>query len=626
MARKPVSGRGGLSAYIPSRMTSALGPILLALLPILLAAPGFGAEWKRAECPLSTVWTATVNPQKCLPEYPRPQMVRKGWTNLNGLWGYTIQAKGLGSPKEFEGSILVPFPVESSLSGVKRPLTPAERLWYMRTFTVPKTKGNRVLLHFGAVDWQAEVFVNGTKVGSHEGGYDPFTIDVTAALRSSEPQELRVSVWDPTDTALQPRGKQTLNPRGIWYTAVSGIWQTVWLESVPATYISRLVMIPDVDRKRLKLTVLSDANVSFDATAKLRGTVVGRIAGNTNQETYIALKEPELWSPDSPVLYDIEISLKSGDAVNSYFGLRKIEQRAARDGTFRLFLNNLPLFQIGTLDQGWWPDGLYTAPSDEALRFDIETLKKLGLNMCRKHVKVEPARYYYWCDKLGLMVWQDMPSAMVETRPTGVKPGGNDVTFASEEDAVFRRELRALVENARNSPSIVGFVPFNEGWGQHNTNEILKWVQSLDPSRLVDGPSGWEDRGYGDMKDMHKYPGPDMFPVLPGRTSVLGEFGGLGFPVPDHLWWNKRNWGYRTFSSREELQSAYADLMRALEPLVVKGLAAAIYTQTTDVEGEINGLMTYDRRDLKFDAAKLKAMHQHLIELGTGRITPSAMR
>ena len=616
-----------LTTQRPSRRNAAIHWAALAFLQILLAMPGFSADWKRADGPLSTPWTATVDPQKCLPEYPRPQMVRKGWTNLNGLWEYAIRAKDTESPKNFDGTILVPFPVESALSGVKRALTPADRLWYRRTFTVPEGNRRRVLLHFGAVDWQTEVFVNNKKVGSHEGGYDPFTMDVTDALRSGGgAQELRVSVWDPTNTALQPRGKQTLKPEGIWYTAVSGIWQTVWLESVPATHISRLVMTPDVDAKRLKLTVLSDTKVPFNAVAKLHGAIAGRVGGTTNQETFIALNDLKLWSPDSPVLYDLEISLKSGDAVTSYFGMRKIEQRLDSNGASRLFLNNQPLFQIGTLDQGWWPDGLYTAPSDEALRFDIETLKRVGFNMCRKHVKVEPARYYYWCDKLGLMIWQDMPSAMVDSRPTGVKPGGNDVSFASDEGAAFRRELRAVVENSVNSPSVVGFVPFNEGWGQHDTNEILKWVKSLDPSRLVDGPSGWEDRGYGDMKDLHKYPGPGMFPVVSGRASVLGEFGGLGFPVPDHLWWNKRNWGYRTFTTREELQSAYATLMKELEPLVVNGLAAAIYTQTTDVEGEVNGLMTYDRRELKFDAVKLKAMHQHLIELGSAPAVAAAKR
>jgi hypothetical protein len=281
-----------------------------------------------------------------------------------------------------------------------------------------------------------------------------------------------------------------------------------------------------------------------------------------------------------------------------------------------LFLNGQPLFMIGPLDQGWWPDGLYTAPTDEALRFDIETLKKLGFNMCRKHVKVEPARYYYWCDKLGFMVWQDMPSAMPKGHTAVRRGAAGDLEFTAPEDAIFRRELEALVRNLANVTSIIAWVPFNEGWGQHDTNNILKWVKSLDTSRLVNAPSGWEDRGYGDMKDMHEYPGPGMYPVTPGRASVLGEFGGLGLPVEGHLWWNKRNWGYRTFEDLAKLQAGYEDLMQKLEPLVKQGLAAAIYTQTTDVEGEVNGLMTYDRKVVKYDAAKLAEWHRRIIAAG----------
>jgi len=595
-----------------ARWSASLALLLVTLVPAIAAGP-----WKQAAGPLTTEWTAAVSPTNALPEYPRPQMTRPNWVNLNGLWDYAIRPKSENAPEQYEGSILVPYPVESSLSGVMKPLTPDNRLWYRRTITAATRKGQRVLLHFGAVDWRAEVFANGVSVGTHEGGYDPFTVDITKALRPGAKQEIRVAVWDPTDQGLQPRGKQTLKPQGIFYTAVSGIWQTVWLETVPDAYITRLAEVPDLDGKRLCLTVFAAANAPFTAVARLNGKIVGRVSGTTNQEAALALSELQPWSPTTPVLYDLDVRLKSGDAVKSYFGMRKIEARAGADGIVRLLLNGQPLFQIGTLDQGWWPDGLYTAPTDAALRSDIETLKKLGFNMCRKHVKVEPARYYYWCDKLGFMIWQDMPSAMSDIRPSGVEPGHADVTFTAEDDAVFRRELRALVEAVGNAPSIVGFVPFNEGWGQHQTNEILQWVKSLDPSRLVDGPSGWEDRGYGDMKDMHKYPGPGMFPVVPDRVSVLGEFGGLGFPVPDHLWWNKRNWGYRNFKTRDELQAAYTKLIEDLEPLVAKGLSAAIYTQTTDVEGEVNGLMTYDRRVLKYDAAKLKALHEHVIALGS---------
>lgn len=605
------------NARVKARVTGLGLPVALLLSVVWPAA---GAEqWKPAAGPLTTEWTASVSPENALPEYPRPQLVRSNWVNLNGVWDYAIRPKGENSPENFDGSILVPFPVESSLSGVMKPLTPENRLWYRRTISVQAQKGKRVLLNFGAVDWSTEVFVNGVKAGTHEGGYDPFTIDITSALRAGAKQELRVGVWDPTDQGLQPRGKQALKPQGIFYTAVSGIWQTVWLETVPETYIARLAETPDVDGKRLRLTVFSATNVPFEAVARLNGKVVGRVSGTTNQESALAVSELKLWSPETPALYDLDVRLKSGDAVKSYFGMRKVEVRAGADGVVRLLLNGRPLFQIGTLDQGWWPDGLYTAPADAALRFDIETLKKLGFNMCRKHVKVEPARYYYWCDKLGLMLWQDMPSAMSDIRPSNVETGHPDVTFTPQDDAVFRRELRALVENVGNAPSIVGLVPFNEGWGQHDTNEILKWVKSLDPSRVVDGPSGWEDRGFGDMKDMHKYPGPGMFPASADRASVLGEFGGLGFPVPDHLWWNKRNWGYRSYNTRDALQAAYTELIQNLEPLVAKGLSAAIYTQTTDVEGEVNGLMTYDRRVLKYDGAKLKALHERIIALGAGQ-------
>ncbi len=592
------------------------------VLPVLLLAylpPCLAADWRIAENPLLTPWAAQVRPSRVLPEYPRPQMVRGEWTSLNGLWDYAITPKDSGPPEKFQGSLLVPFPIESALSGVKRALTPDDRLWYRRSFRAPDLNGKRLLLHFGAVDWRAEVFVNGTRVGKHEGGYDPFTFDITSALKpAAAEQELVVAVWDPTDTALQPRGKQTLNPKGIWYTAVSGIWQTVWLEPVPKTYITGVCATPDVDGHKVLVSVQTSAADEFVATARLRGKAVGRITGKTNTTAAVPLQRVELWSPGAPVLYDLEIAIKSGDSVKSYFGMRKIQVRKDAAGYNRLFLNNQPLFHIGTLDQGWWPDGLYTAPTDEALRFDIETLKKLGFNMMRKHVKVEPARFYYWCDKLGLMVWQDMPSAMMRARSTSVRPKSpEDVSFTPEEAAAFQRELQAIVSNFANVPSIVAWVPFNEGWGQHRTNEVLKLVKSMDPSRLVDGPSGWEDRGYGDMKDTHVYPGPRMHPVMPDRASVLGEFGGLAYPVMGHLWWtDKSTWlGYRMMADRAALKAAYEDLIAKLYALVKEGLAAAVYTQTTDVEGEINGLLTYDRKVLKLDPARLSELHCKLIEI-----------
>jgi beta-galactosidase/beta-glucuronidase len=570
------------------------------------------ADWKPADSPLTTPWTNKVTADHALPDYPRPQLERPKWTNLNGLWDYAIRPKGEGRPTQFEGKLLVPFAVESALSGVKRPLTPDQRLWYSRSFTATPAKGSRLLLHFGAVDWRAEVFVNGKPAGTHEGGYDPFTLDITDALKPGAAQELTVAVWDPTDSALQPRGKQVLNPNSIWYTAVSGIWQTVWLEPVPTVYIQGIAMTPDIDAHQLRLMVHAGAAADFTAIAKLHGRSVGRISGKANTEVWLPLSVTELWSPDSPTLYDLEIALKSGDAVKSYFGMRSVEARADSEGHNRIFLNHQPLFQIGPLDQGWWPDGLYTAPTDEALRSDIEALKKMGFNMARKHVKVEPARWYYWCDKLGFLVWQDMPSAMTRTPPSGVRKGApEDVQFPAEAAAGWERELKAILAANSNSPSIIVWVPINEGWGQHATNDVLK--KSIDPSRLVDGPSGWEDRGWGDLKDMHSYPGPDMFPAMKDRVSVLGEFGGLGLPLAGHLWWDKRNWGYKTFEDRVQLQAAYEGLIEKLAPLVKEGLAAAIYTQTTDVEGEINGLMTYDRKVMKFDAAKLAELHRKLI-------------
>jgi hypothetical protein len=378
-------------------------------------------------------------------------------------------------------------------------------------------------------------------------------------------------------------------------------------------------MTPDLDGNRLHLTVHSPASGEFGVRVMLAGKTVGQGTGQLNAPIDVALSDIAPWSPDSPTLYDVEITLPEGDRVTSYIGMRKVEIRKDSAGFNRIFLNDKPLFNIGPLDQGWWPDGLYTAPTDAALRSDIETLKRMGFNMARKHVKVEPARYYYWCDKLGFMIWQDMPSAMPKEHSAVNRGSPDDLPFTTAEDADYRKELAAELHNLHNVTSIIAWVPFNEGWGQHDTNAILKWVKSVDSSRLVDGPSGWEDRGYGDMKDMHSYPGPDMFPVLEDRASVLGEFGGLGLPIEDHLWWNKRNWGYRTFPDRTALQAGYDDLMRKLEPLVRKGLAAAIYTQTTDVEGEVNGLMTYDRKVIKYDVEKLAQWHKRMIATGEGK-------
>ena len=569
------------------------------------AAFTVAAEWKPAESTLMTRWAKDVSPDSVHPEYPRPQMVRKDWLNLNGLWEYAICAKDDPQPKEFDGKILVPFPVESALSGVKKTVTPDDRLWYRRTFAVPEfTKGQRLLLHFQAVDWHAKVSVNGRQVGEHKGGYDPFTFDITDALTDAAEQEIVVSVWDPTNKGPQPRGKQVLEPRGIWYTAVTGIWQTVWLEAVPETYVRSLKIVPDLDANCLRLTVTTDGDAEVWAKAFDGEQPIASAEGKTGKTLALAIESPKLWSPDSPFLYDLRVGVQDGDEVASYFGMRKIEVKKDEAGVNRLFLNNEALFQIGPLDQGWWPDGLYTAATDDALVYDVEITKKLGFNMARKHVKVEPERWYYHCDRLGLLVWQDMPSGGGAGEPVG-----DGTKFPR---SAFELEWKRVITAFHNHPSIVMWVPFNEGWGQHETPAIVEATKQLDPTRPVNEASGWSDEGSGDVKDIHKYPGPAMPPVEEKRVGVLGEFGGLGLPVRGHLWWDKRNWGYRNLTSLEQLQTDYDNLIQRLRPMIGKGLAAAVYTQTSDCEGEVNGLMTYDREVVKFDLEHMHAVHAPL--------------
>lgn len=580
-------------------------------------------EYAIPEGAMVTRWAADVSPKQPLREYPRPQLVREKWVNLNGLWDYAIQPKAAENPPDkFDGKILVPFAIESALSGVRKTVGPENRLWYKTTFRAPELpKEGRLLLHFGAVDWHAVVWVNGIQVGEHKGGFDPFTLDITDAIgtRKSPTEDLVVAVWDPTDAGPQPRGKQVQRPGGIFYTSVTGIWQTVWLEPLPKTYIRGVKIDGDFDKMEYTITV--DVNAPNDEIVLHVSSTVTDYVDTSETETQangttLTLKTaPQYaWTPEHPYLHEIKITAKrkgdaSEDKVGTYFGMRKVEVKKDDAGVNRLLLNNKPLFQYGPLDQGWWPDGLYTAPTDEALRWDIEMTKRLGFNMCRKHVKVEPARWYYWCDQLGLLVWQDMPNG--DRHIGGADP---DIERSAESEEIYRREWQAIIAARRNHPSIVAWVPFNEGWGQFKTNEILHWTKDLDPSRLVDGPSGWTDRGGGDMHDMHAYPGPSMFAPASDRASVLGEFGGLGLPLEGHLWQAKDNWGYRTYKTKEELQQNYELLIHKLRPLVGKGLAAAVYTQTTDVEGEVNGLITYDREVVKLDAKRIAALHNKLYE------------
>ncbi len=577
-------------------------PVALALLFGWIAAAD---DWKPAKGRLMTRWAADVSPDNVHPEYPRPQMVRPEWQNLNGLWQLTVAEPEANPPvgKDLSKRILVPFPVESALSGVMRS---AEWVWYRRTFEVPKDwSGQHVLLHFQAVDWQAEVFVNGMELGIHRGGYDAFTFDVTETLKAEGPQELIVRVFDPSSHGDQPRGKQVDKPHGIWYTPSTGIWQTVWIEPVPAARVGRLSMTPDVDGSALRLTVQgvgTQQEHGIEAVVYLGDQEVARATGRVGEEIVLSIppKKLQLWSPDQPTLYDLSVSLvHSGvavDTVNSYFGMRKIDLGKDEQGRTRIRLNGKPLFLIGPLDQGFWPDGIYTAPTDEALRYDIEVTRQLGFNATRKHVKIEPARWYYWCDKLGLLVLQDMPS-------------GNNKTPESKQQ--FETELNRLVSGRRNHPSIVTWVVFNEGWGQHDTERYVDMVRQMDPSRLTICASGWTDvPGAGDIHDIHKYPGPGAPEPEEGRASVLGEFGGLGLGVDGHTW-TEKTWGYRGTASREELTRRYVDLLTHLKELKQSpGLSAAIYTQITDVETECNGLLTYDRAVIKVDVDKIVAANQ----------------
>jgi Glycosyl hydrolases family 2, sugar binding domain/Glycosyl hydrolases family 2/Glycosyl hydrolases family 2, TIM barrel domain len=596
------------------------------LFSIVCVDPALAADWKPAPVPIQTRWAKEVKPDKVLPEYPRPQMVRKDWVNLNGLWDYAITAKDAAKPEKWDGQILVPFCIESSLSGVGKTISDVQALWYRRTFKAPKLKDSgRLLLNFGAVDWHCKVTLNSKPVGEHKGGFDPFTFDITDALKPEGEQELVVWVWDPTDAGSQPVGKQIRNPHGIWYTAVTGIWQTVWLEPIGGRgvpWIKSVRFKPDIDAGEVEILVEAEGanhGISVKWTEARPDKKGAYHHGPVNKPFRVKLDTPKLWTPDDPHLYEVEVDAWNGgralddvDKVHSYFAMRKISAAKDDKGVLRLMLNNKPLFQLGPLDQGWWPDGLYTAPTDEALAYDLKVLKDLGMNMLRKHIKVEPSRLYYHCDKLGLMVWQDMPSVINRNKKHFVAPNGKDADFTAEEKLVFDRELKAMMDHLSFFPCIVGWVPFNEGWGQHDTNEVLKRVMEADPTRLVDGPSGWADRGFGHMKDLHQYPGPGMFPIMPDRVSVLGEFGGLGLPLKGHLWKDSDNWGYRTYKTTEELRENYRRLMVQLHPLIGKGLSAAVYTQTTDVEIEVNGLMTYDREVLKLDAKETAKWHKAL--------------
>ena len=581
------------------------------------------AQWAPAGDKIKTTWAETIDPNNVLPEYPRPIMERSEWLNLNGLWQYAVVGKGSAIPTTFEGEILVPFAIESSLSGVARRINDRQELVYQRSFTIPSSwKNKRVLLHFGAVDWKADVWVNDVKVGSHTGGFTPFTFDITPALESKS-NTLTVKVWDPTDRSYQPRGKQVTNPSGIWYTPVSGIWQTVWLEPVNEKHIQDLRIVSDIDRKLLTI----DASMANATNADMlevkvfdEGKLVATGKSINLQTVEISMPtDAKLWSPDSPFLYTLQVALKSGgkvvDQVESYAAMRKFSTRRDANGIVRLELNNKPLFQYGPLDQGWWPDGLYTAPTDEALLYDVQKTKDLGFNMIRKHIKVEPARWYTHCDKLGIIVWQDMPSG--DRGPQWQNRNyfnGIEAKRSELSEANFRKEWKEIIDYLYSYPCIGTWVPFNEAWGQFKTEEIAEWTKQYDPSRLVNPASGGNHYHCGDMLDLHNYPAPEMYLFDGARANVLGEYGGIGLVLKDHLWEPNRNWGYVQFCSSKEATDEYVKYAEMLYRMISQGFSAAVYTQTTDVEIEVNGLMTYDRKVIKLDEERVSAINRRICE------------
>ncbi len=553
-------------------------------------------------------------------EYPRPEVARERWICLNGGWEYClIGHTRLVRPNAggFAGKILVPCPIESELSGVEWTFTERECLWYKRTFSVPPSwQRQHVLLHFEAVDWEARVFVNGKELGVHRGGYDSFSFDITDALKPEGEQELLVSVLDPTDAGFQPRGKQSLHPRPPFFSASSGIWQSVWLEPVPEFYIESLKLVPDIDAGVLNVTAFTrgDTNgVTVEAVGLDGSNEVSRATGRAGENFQLAVPNAKLWSPDSPFLYDLKVALlrdgRQIDEVSSYFGMRKISVAKDESGFPRLMLNDKRLFQLGPLDQGYWPDGLYTAPSDDALRHDIEVMKQLGFNMCRKHVKVEPDRWYYWCDRLGLLVWQDIPN--------GDRPGSmqeKEIRRRPDSAIDFEEELQRIITQRQNHPCIVMWIAFNQAWGQYDTARIVNRIKELDPSRLVIGASGWYDKPVGDVRSLHSYPGPATPVFHDNRACVVGECGGLGLGIPGHMWGAMGTWNTTPFKTVEELTTGYLSLLSKIQELEEKkGLSGAVITQLSDVETECDGFMTYDRAVIKMPVEKVREANERVI-------------
>ena len=581
-------------------------------------------NWKPAGDKIKTKWAEKLDPKNVWPEYPRPQLERKDWLNLNGQWLYSVRDTDNLKPEKHDGSILVPFSLESSLSGVMKSINDKKVIWYEKEFEIPeKWEKKKILLHFGAVDWKCTLYLNEAKIGEHSGGYTPFYFDITEKLNKGK-NKIVLKVFDPTDKSYQPRGKQTLNPGSIWYTPISGIWQTVWLEPVNENYITKVEINNDFDKKsiKIKFKLNSDEKLPLNVVLEYDEKEIQKVKGKSNEEITIKLDDDDFhpWSPSEPNLYNIKAELYSDsddviDTITSYTNIRKVEQKEDKDGIFRIFLNNKPLFNMGTLDQGFWPDGLYTPPSEEAMIYDIQKLKDLGFNTIRKHIKVEPFRYYYQCDKIGMLLWQDMPSGDLggnKWEPTKLN-GGTDVSRSDASKETYYKEWEEIMDNLKFFQCIIIWVPFNEAWGQFDTEKVVEFTEKKDSSRLINAASGGNHRVCGNIIDLHSYPGPNQFFSEESLINVLGEYGGLGLEIKGHTW-KDDNWGYAVFETKEEVTKRYVEYINDLIKLIDRGFSAAIYTQTTDVESEINGLITYDREEIKVIEEDIKAANEKLID------------
>ena len=579
-------------------------------------------KWCPAGNKIKTKWGKNLDPNKVWQEYPRPQLERKQWLNLNGIWSYSITDVNSQKPDNFDGEILVPFSIESSLSGVMKSLNEKQILWYYKEFEIPDNwKDKNIIIHFNAVDWICELYINDNKIGKHSGGYSEFSFDITKNIKEGK-NKILLRVFDPSDKGYQAVGKQTLNPNVIWYTSISGIWQTVWLEPVNEIYIQKLEINNDYDKKEIKINVKLnlDEKLPLEVSLLFKDDEFIKLKGFSNSEIVFNIPDKHFhpWSPNEPNIYSFNINIfdnnqKIIDSIVSYTTLRKVEQKKDKNGIYRIYLNNKPLFNMGTLDQGYWPDGLYTPPSEEAMIYDINKLKELGFNTIRKHIKIEPYRYYYYCDKIGMLVWQDMPSGDRQNNKWEFLKlnAGDDVNRSEESKNNYYKEWSEIIDNLKFFQCIIVWIPFNEGWGQFDTEKVVEFTKKQDSTRLINAASGGNHRICGNFLDLHSYPHPAQYLKVDNLINILGEFGGLALDIKGHTW-KEDNWGYKTCKSKEEVTEKYEEYINLLINSF-KSFSAAIYTQTTDVEIEINGLITYDRAEIKVIEQRIKAVNEKII-------------